>query len=171
MSSLRFLFCLDDYVSIAIVDSGCVFGSKLWTDRDIKLTLDNDFGGIEEIFDENAQCEIVNSIDSDVLNDCNDAEWNAIIGGIENSGVFVRVKGIEWDICEEDCDSTEECNKILNELPRDVEIPIKNFKNCNNYVDYISDYISDEYDWCYKSYESVELATEPTRVTGTWARS
>lgn len=144
----------------AIKTNGYVLGSKLWTDDDIKKNLDDNFGGIGKILDENAQCEIANSIDEDSLNDCDDAEWEAINNAIKDSGVFVRVKGIKWDVSEEDCDSEEERKKILDELPKDVEIPIENFRNCDNYEDYISDYISDEYEWCHDGYESVEFTTE-----------
>lgn len=146
----------------AIATSDCVLGSKLWTDEDIKMALDDNFGGIGEILDENAQCEMANNIDEDAFDDCNDHEWEAIIDGIKDSGVFVKVKGIKWDVSEEDCDSEEERKKILNMLPKDVEIPIENFRNCDNYQDYISDYISDEYEWCHDGYESVEFTTEPT---------
>ena len=146
----------------AITVSGCVLGSKLWTDDDITMALNDNFGGIGAILDENTQCEMSNNIDSDSLEDCNDYEWNAIIEGISESGAFVRINNIKWDVPLEDCESEKERKKILNKLPKNVEIPIGNFKNCSSYEDYISDYLSDEYDWCHDGYESVEFTTEPT---------
>ncbi len=141
----------------AILTNDCVLGSKLWTNEDIKMVLDDNFGGIGEILNENVQNDIAYNIDTDALNECNDIEWDAVIEGIRNSDIFVRVEDIKWDISKKDFDSEEEYIGTLCKLPENIEIPIREFKHCDNYEDYIPDYISDEYGFCHDGYGSVEL--------------
>ena len=87
----------------AIATSDCVLGSKLWTDEDIKMALDDNFGGIGKILDENAQCEMANNIDEDAFDDCNDHEPveleradigdEALLGGniLDGGGNIIRI--------------------------------------------------------------------------------
>jgi len=143
----------------AIETNDCVLGLKLLTNENIKIALDDNFGGIGEILNEHAQCEIANNIElaTDALNECNDAEWEVIIASIRNSDVFVRVKGINWNISEKDFDSKEEYEEHLSELPKIVEIPIKEFKYCDDYTNRVTDYLSDEYEDCHEGWDSIEL--------------
>ncbi len=147
----------------AIAESECVLGSKLWTNEDIKLALNDSFGSIGEILDNATQNELVDNIDTYVLKNRYDTEWESIIDDIRTSNIFVRVEDIDWDIEREACDSDEEYEEILANMPKNIEIPINEFKGYSDYDDCISDYIDDNYGYCYFRYGSCKFVTTKPR--------
>ena len=128
-------------IYFALRESGNVLGSKLWTTEDIEMALNDRFGGILEIFGETALSMIPDNIDTEMLDACNDTEWDAITTGIKDSGLFVYVNDIKWDIPEEEYSSEEEYKEIINNLPKQIKIPIAEFEGCTNYKEMISDYL------------------------------
>lgn len=70
-----------------------------------------------------------------------------------NGDEFIKIKvfNIEWDIDEED----EENN---DELPTEVEFQSeKYYEICDDLLDEISDWLSDEYGYCHNSFEVEEI--------------
>lgn len=133
-------------------EQDAVIGGKLWTTEDIVSELQDNYGFKAN---EDAINEIANHVEynySDVLDDCRDYEWEAIDSAIKDA-LTVKVSDIEWDVDREDFDDEAEYDAVNENLPKEVEIPLSELEGNVE----IEDYLSDNYDYCVKSFKTVEV--------------
>lgn len=123
-----------------------VIGGKLWTTEDVREKMADMTGGEVTITDDMAQ-EAAEYVDSTDLDDCTDTEWRAIEDGINDSDVSIHVSDIEWDIDKDDFDSEAEYDAVNENLPKELDIPVREMDYRN-----VSDYLSDNYAYCVRGY-------------------
>ena len=147
-------FSADEVSSIfgALAVQGEVLGGKLWTTADIGAVIVDEYcDGSYKVSREWID-EVQNHLDADQFSDCNDTEWSAIRDAIKESGITLKVSNIEWDVDKEDFDCEAEYDAVTDNLPKSVDIPVSELT-----VD-VETYLSDNYDYCVKSYSTEEVA-------------
>ncbi len=126
-----------------------VLGGKLWTTNDIRSMVFDDFGGDLIDYSDDDIDTIAGYVNEDVFTECTDGEWCAIHDGIVNSCISVHVTDIEWDVDKEDFDDEAEYRAVLeNELPVDIDVPIKALGGDGD----IETWLSDQFGYCVNSY-------------------
>ena len=124
-------------------------GGKIWSHNDIRSQLRDNYN-ID--LSDDAVAIIADNI-NDTLDDCHDAEWMAIDEAIRISDIKIKVTDIDWDVDANDFDDEAEYDAVNENLPKEVEIPLSNLENV-----LIEDYLSDNYDYCVKSFKTGEAA-------------
>ena len=147
-------FSADEVSSIfgALTDQGEVLGGKLWTTADIGAVIVDEYCDGSFKVQVGWKDEIQNHLDTDIFSECDDAEWDAIRDAIKESGITLKVSDIEWDVDKEEFDCEAEYDAVTNNLPKSVDIPVSELT-----VD-VETYLSDNYDYCVKSYSTEEVA-------------
>ena len=119
-------------------------GGKIWSHDDIRSQLRDNYS-ID--LSDDAVAIIADNIDN-TLDEYLDSEWMAIDVAIRTSDVKVKVTNIDWDVDKNDFDNETEYDAVNENLPKEVEIPLSELEGNVN----IEDYLSDNYDYCVKSY-------------------
>ena len=111
-----------------------VLGGKLWTEEDIKWKLKQDYG-IEKITEEEVD-DIAGEVDTDALEDCTNAEWDAIRDAINKvNDIKIVVTDIKYDITDEE---------PAEELPTELTFDLQEAEGYYNLEDAINDLICDK---------------------------
>ena len=125
-------------------------GGKIWSHYDIRSQLRDNYN--VDLSDD-AVAIIADNI-NDTLDDCHDAEWMAIDEAIRTSDIKIKVTDIDWDVDKNDFDNEAEYDAVNENLPKEVEIPLSELEGNVE----IEDYLSDNYDYCVKSFKTEEVA-------------
>lgn len=124
-------------------------GGKFWTTEDIKTQLTNNFDGDAIKIPHDWLIDIACKVEEDILQDCDDCEWDAIDEAIKNSDLSVTVSDIEWDIDKEDFKDEAEYDAVNENLPAGAIIPVSELEFTT-----ISDWLSDHFDYLVKSFNA-----------------
>ena len=125
-------------------------GGKIWSIDDIRSQLQNNY----EVDLSDKALSVIADYVYGTLDDCNDEEWAAIDEAIRSADISLRVFDIEWDLDPEDFEDEVEMDAVNeNELPSEVTIP---FSELEGNIE-IADYLSDNYDYCVRSYSVEEV--------------
>jgi len=80
--------------------------------------------------------------------------WEAIDDAIRDSDIKIHISDIDWDVNADDFDDEAEYDAVNENLPKEVEIPLSELEGNVE----IEDYLSDNYDYCVKSFKTEEVA-------------
>jgi len=129
-------------------------GGKIWTTDDIKSQISDNYPeGL--VLSDDAISNIANDADlEEALSDCQDQEWEAIDDAIRDSDIKIHISDIDWDVNADDFDDEAEYDAVNENLPKEVEIPLSELEGNVE----IEDYLSDNYDYCVKSFKTEEVA-------------
>jgi hypothetical protein len=133
----------------ALHRQGNCIGGKIWSHDDIRCEARDKY---EVDLSDDAIAIIADNING-TLDDCHDAEWMAIDEAIRTSDISIKVTDIDWDIDKDDFDEEAEYDAVNGNLPKEVEIPLSELEN-----NLIEEYLSDNYDYCVKSFKTEEVA-------------
>ena len=125
-------------------------GGKIWSHDDIRSQLRDNYN--VDLSDD-AVAIIADNI-NDTLDNCHDSEWMAIDEAIRTSDVKIKVTNIDWDVDKNDFDNEAEYDAVNENLPKEVEIPLSELEGNVE----IEDYLTDNYDYCVKSFKTEEVA-------------
>lgn len=66
----------------------------------------------------------------------------------------MKAINIKWDVTDGDM-TQEEMNEILETLPTEVDVPYHLVNNEDDYVEVVSDWLSDEFGYCHDGFELI----------------
>ncbi len=124
-------------------------GGKIWSSNDIRSRVRENY---QVDLSDDAASVIADNI-NDTLDDYHDAEWMAINEALRLSDIKIKVTDINWDVDANDFDAEAEYNAVNENLPKEVEIPLSELEGNVE----IEDYLSDNYDYCVKSFKTEEV--------------